>query len=1010
MPENPEILQEFAHALVERAKFQGETKFDAVTRTLYSTDASIYQIEPLGVLFPRSAEEIAMAVSLAGQFHLPILARGSGSSLAGQAIGNALILDCSRYLNRCLEINAEQGWAEVEPGVILASLNRLAAVQGLQFGPDPASAERATLGGCIANNATGAHSILYGMTVDHLLETQVVLPDGRTANFAPLPVARAQQIAENSDTAEARLYKAALVVRSRYAEAVRQDWPQTWRRVSGYNLNYLLPWSPTRPPLWEQAAAVWGASPAYPPESANTFNLANLLAGSEGTLGVLQKARLRLVALPKATLLAVIAYDSIAAACDDVPYLLSHGPSAVELIPRKMVELARTVPAYASQLNYVDQLSRQGQAPEALLVVEFSGPEKARLRAQAAGLARNTYLAEAVEAQKQVWAVRKVGLGILMSRPGSQKPVAFIEDLGVPVDKLGDFVREIERILAGYDTQAEIYAHASAGCLHIRPLIDLKTGQGRRYLRQIAQAAVELTLSLGGSISSEHGDGLARSEWLERAYGAELVSAFRLVKEAADPEYLFNPGKIIDPPAMDTNLRYGEAYASAAWTPALDFYRRGAGGLVDAIEQCNGAGVCRKADGVMCPSFQASQDEMHSTRGRANLLRAMISGQFPDGLAAEKAVKEALDLCLACKGCKAECPSGVDMAKLKYEFTQHYYQADSHRRPLRDYLFGYIDRFARLGAPFAALANWGEQNELVKNVLEKTLGLSRRRSLPRFAGKTLEAEWKAWRRRAARPSTAYREKALFLADAFGAYFHPQASLAALQLLERAEVEVIWLPGLGAGRTLISKGFLNAARRRARQVVEAAQRLDPQGRLPVVGVEPSEIYTLRDEYLDLLPGDPYVERLAGRAWTIEEYLLRCPPGEPDRLQRVIPAPAADLEPVLLHGHCYQKSQPPASDGLPVGAAASAALLRAAGYPVQVVDSGCCGMAGAFGYEAEHFHFSRQVAGLKLLPAVKAAVESTPGVQVAAAGVSCQAQIMDLSGVPAKHPVEFLKRYI
>ncbi len=995
----------------------GEIKLDSVTRLLYSTDASIYQVEPLGVLFPRSVEDLAAAVSLAARYGLPLLARGSGSSLAGQAVGQAVILDCARHLNRCLAINPEEGWADVEPGLILAALNRRASAHGLQFGPDPASAERATLGGCIANNAAGAHSILHGMTADHVLETGVILADGSQASFGPVSLAQAEERAQNAPRLEARLYRAALDIRQHSAEAIRQRWPKTWRRSAGYNLNYLLPWSSTQPPLWQTALQTW-RSPAggwpYPPIRPGELNLSSLLTGSEGTLAVLQRARLRLVALPAATLLAVLPYASIAAACDAVPALLELAPSAVELIPRKLVELARSVPAYASQLSFVEQLSTAGQPPEALLVVEFSAdsPQALRKMIPARFAEGPVYWAETAEAQRQVWAVRKVGLGILMSQPGSLKPIAFIEDMGVPVDRLGEFVRAMDKILQHYDTQAEIYAHASAGCLHIRPLIDLKTGQGRQHLRAIAAEAVALTLSLGGSTSAEHGDGLARSEWLEQAYGSEIAAAFRQLKEAADPDYLLNPGKIVNPPPMDTQLRYGPSYVAQAWQPELDFHQQGAAGLTAAVEQCNGAGVCRKADGVMCPSFQASQDEMHSTRGRANLLRAMLSGQFPSSLLAEKAVKEALDLCLACKGCRAECPSGVDMARLKYEFLDHYYQPGKHAHPLRDYLFGYLELFARLGQPFAGLVNPLMQTGLMRSSLEKLLGLSRQRPFPALAGQTLSRQ----RRRASQRAQALQpvEKVFFLVDAFGEFFHPAASLSALRLLEQARVEVLVLPGYGAGRTLISKGFLAAARRRAQAVLAQIARLDPAGELPVLGVEPSEIYTLRDEYPDLFPADPALRSqaasLAGRAWTVEEFLIRPGSDQQPRFNRAAGGLAAGQSAghpgVLLHGHCYQKTQPPAPDGHPVGAAASAALLRMAGFSVQQIEAGCCGMAGAFGYEAEHFQFSTRVAELKLLPAIRAGLEKDPAALLAASGVSCQAQLQDLGGVLARHPLELV----
>jgi FAD/FMN-containing dehydrogenase/Fe-S oxidoreductase len=994
-----------------------EVRTDPVSRLLYSTDASIYQIEPLGVAFPRTLDDLAAVVETAARYRIPILPRGSGSSLAGQAIGEALILDCTRYLNHISEINPEEQTATVEPGVILNALNREAARYNLQFGPDPASAERATLGGSLANNASGAHSIVYGMAADHLLWVEAALADGSLAEFGEVTVEEAQRKASQGirdkgigeqingvpTPIECELYRVALDIREQHANLIQERWPRVWRRASGYSLNYLLPWSPSSPPEWSSWQVSTDSQPLsrsplnYPPISPGWINLAPLFAGSEGTLFVMRRARLRMVPLLPHTILGVMAFPSLAAACDIVPELLKRHPNAVELIPRALIQLARSVPAFAHQLSWLAPLAQDGD-PAALLVVEFSGSDQARLLEQARQLGENVLIAETPVSQKQVWAVRKNGLGILLSRAGDAKPLSFIEDLAVPVEALGDFVREMERILAEHGTTGEIYAHASAGCLHIRPILSLKTSQGVRDLRSIAQQAVALTLRLGGSVSGEHGDGIARSEWLEAMYGPEVTGLFRQLKQAADPHGLLNPGKIIDPPPMDRNLRYSEDYTARDWPATLDFSLQG--GLAGAIEMCNGAGVCRKVEGVMCPSFQATREEMHSTRGRANLLRAMLTGRFPTAQMAEKSVYEALDLCLACKGCKAECPSAVDMAKLRYEFMHHYYQ--KHSRRLRDYLFGYISQFAWLGHGFAPLINPILGNPTVQRLSEKFFGLAHQRRFPRLARVSLEAQIKS-----SRPQSDRSLSPIFLlSDAFTEYFHPEVGMAAVRVLARAGYRAQLLPVIGAGRTLISKSFLEAARSHARYLLDALYRLDPQGVIPVVGLEPSEIYTLRDEYADLLPGDPRVQKLAERAYMIDEFLIR--PGADGRLRIENLAtkskePQRLLRPVLLHGHCYQKAQPPAADGFPTGVAATVKMLESVGYPVEVIDSSCCGMAGAFGYEAEHYELSVKVGEMALLPAVRAAA---PGTIVAAAGVSCQAQIEDGTGVHPFHPVQLL----
>lgn len=1013
-------LPDLARALQEAIR--GEVRFDEPTRILYSTDASIYQVEPLGVAFPRAPEELAACVEIAASFGVPVLARGSGSSLAGQAIGPALILDCSRHLHRQVEIDAEAGTALVEAGVILASLNRAAAAHGLQFGPDPASAERATLAGSLANNAAGAHSILYGMAADHLISAEVVLSDGTLATFEPLAIEQARLRAGAGDgSLEASLYRAALAIREQYGEAIRASWPRTWRRASGYNLNYLLPWSPAQPPFWPGAGNLCGEDLSqgncpYPPLKPGQINLAPLLAGSEGTLAVIRRATVRLVPTPRHTLLAMLPFASLAEACEAVPALMEAHPSAIELIPANLIRLARSAPAYARQLSFLDDLLH-GEIPAATLVVEFAGEDPGRLKERALRLGRETLLAETAEQQRQVWGVRKVGLGLLMSRPGDPKPAPFIEDLSVPVEQLGLFVREMERILAEHGTHGDFYAHASAGCLHLRPLVDLKTYSGVAALRSIASQAVDLVIRLQGAPSGEHGDGLARSEWLERAFGPQVVAAFRLLKQAADPRGLLNPGKILDSPPMEANLRYGPDYRASAWSPVLSFSRQA--GLAGAIEQCNGAGVCRKEDGLMCPSFQATGEEMHSTRGRANLLRAMISGRLPPGAATEEALHQALQLCLACKGCQSECPSGVDMARLKYEFLEHYYRpAAGRRRPLRDYLFGYVGLWARAAQPFAPALNFLFRQATFARLGEHLLGLARPRRYPELSSVSLHAALRSLDESAFSPDSsgpgaksAAQESVLFLSDAFTEYFQPHVSagLAAVRALRSAGCRARVLPVVGAGRTLLSKGFLNAARRHAARVVAAARALDPQGEAAVVGVEPSEIYALRDELPDLLPGDEYAERLARRAYMIDEFLVRPGTDGRPRLERVLEtdgragARPAGGRRVWLHGHCYQKAQPPAEDGFPTGVAATQAMLEACGYRVSPIESGCCGMAGAFGYEAEHYELSMKVGELGLFPAVR---RSPPQELLAAAGVSCQAQIEDGAGRRALHPILLL----
>jgi FAD/FMN-containing dehydrogenase/Fe-S oxidoreductase len=940
------------------------------------------------------------AVELAAKHRVPLVARGSGTSLAGQAIGNGLILDCSRWLDGVLELDPDRRVATVEPGVVLAALNRAAARHGLQFGPDPASAERATMGGVIANNATGAHSILYGMAADHLRSAEVLLSDGSEATLAEMRerpsrdqgaetgMAFESASGQASSARYAAILKAARDIRERMAEEVRTGFPRTWRNSAGYRINYLLPWSPSAPAEW--------IGRRYPGElQPGSFNLSHLLAGSEGTLAIIARATVNLVPIPKHTILGILAYSSVAEACDAVPELLQSHPSAVELLPQMILRLARTAPAFASQMDWV-----KGD-PSALLVVEFSGDDAAVLRARAKDLGRDVLIAESSADQAKVWNIRKVGLGILDSRPQRARPVAFIEDCAIPVEKLGEFVREIQRILAEHGTEGGIYAHASAGCLHVKPVLDLQTKEGTRSLRTIAADTTSLALRLGGSMSSEHGDGIARGEWLRQTYGEDLLNGMKSLKRAADPDSLLNPGKMLDAPPMDTHLRYGAEYQTTVWAPGIDF--KSNGGLAMAIEQCNGQGICRKDTGMMCPSFQATRDEMHSTRGRANLLRALIvtsrapgapprtaasvgasaaagqSGQSPRHVSS-KAVYGALDLCLGCKACKAECPSGVDMAKLKSEFLNHYYS--THRRPLRDYLFGYFHVTARLLSACAPIVNTGARLPPARGIMARALQITPFRPVPAF------------RMRSPRPRSACGDKpVLFLRDPFNHCVDTEVEQAAFDLLGAAGFKVRTLGALGAGASLVSKGFLAAARRHARRVVHELARADPAGVCPVLVIEPSELSALRHDYPDLLADMPtrIRERLS-QAVSVEEFLVQS--GGLNNLRI-----ATTGQQVAIHPHCHQKAEAGSvSDELGSGDA-SMELLRACGYEVQLIEAGCCGMAGTFGYEAEHYELSQKIAEMHLFPRIR----ELPGALIAATGAACRMQISQGTGAVAEHPL-------
>ena len=963
---DPRAQTELQELLAQR--LHGEARFDDYSRALYSTDASNHQITPLGVVLPETEEDLFVVVETAAELGVPLLPRGGGTSLSGAAVGEALILDCSKHLAEIYDIDVESRTAVVGPGVVCTQLNVAAAEHGLMYGPDPASADRATFGGMIGTNATGAHSIRYGMTADHVVAVDLVLSDGTAARFMEMSIEGAE-LKASGGSLEAQIYASALAVRSKYAKAVEERWPRTWRRSSGYSLNYLTRYTPDRPAAWDQAE--------YPP--ASEFNLAPILCGSEGTLAILRRAEVRLVARPKFTTLVVLGFESVALACEFTPAVLETGPAAVELIPRMLIERARTVPAYARRLGFVEG------DPTALLVVEYTGDTASEALAAAEELGRRGRILSRVEEQADLWAVRKAGLGLLMSVPGDAKPITFMEDVAVPVEQLSRYVREVNRILEANGTHGEWYAHASAGCLHMRPLINLRRAEGVEQMRTIAEAVVDLAISMGGSISGEHGDGISHTEYNERLFGPEIMRAFKEIKQAFDPAGILNPGKVVETEdggtRLDTHLRFGPDYVTIE--PETVFAFREQGGFVGAVEACTGVGICRKADGVMCPSFQATKDETHSTRGRANALRAAISGQLSEDALSSHELYEILDLCIECKGCKSECPTQVDMARLKAEFLGRYHAV--HGLPFRSRLFGEIAVFFRFLQPLAPLTNLVARTRPFRWLLGQTVGIAPQRILPELAPRRFSSVFK--------PSTgasAGKQVVLFL-DTFTEFNSPEIGEAAVSLLRAAGFDVTLVPGqVCCGRPLISKGMLKRAKENAVRNVRVLAPYAREG-MKIVGLEPSCVSALQDEYPDLLPDNQDVMVVADATILIEEYLVA-----ENRLETVQFVPGN--EPIVLHNHCHTKSLR--------GSMATIEMLRATGRPVEEIASGCCGMAGSFGYEAEHYDISMQIGELVLFPAVREATMREGMMHVVAPGTSCRAQIRDGTAVKAQHPVQLL----
>ncbi len=977
-------------------------RLDRMTRGLYATDASMYQIEPVGVLLPRHVDDVQAAVEEAARFGIPILPRGSGSSLAGSAVGAALVVDTSRWLDGIGEIDPEAKTVTVQPGVVLDLLNARLAAHGLMVGPDPASSSRATLGGMVGTNATGTHSVRYGSVVDHVRSLDALLPDGTPVTFGALDAAGWQRKLGSGGT-EGDLYRRLDALLAEHGEAVRRDTPAWWRRAGGYRLERLLDGG-------------GDGSAALTTGSAAERNLAHLLCGSEGTLAFTTSITLGLVDRPRRTALGVAHFASRRAALEAVEPILATDPAAVELFDRIALHRAREVEEYRPKLHFV-QTDRDGSYPAALLIVEYYGETDAELAAKLDELARTlgggVITKCLVGAQiRDVWDVRKVGLGLAMSARLPVQAQAFIEDAAVPVEHLPDYITRLEGVLAEAGTEAIVYAHASAGCLHVRPFLDIKDAGDIAAMERVAAASADLVKEYGGILSSEHGDGLARSWLAPSFYGADLYAAYRAVKDAFDPGRRFNPGRVVEAPPMTENLRYGAAYDTIPLLSDLDF---GPGGFAAAVEACNGNGQCRKRDaGTMCPSFMVTRDERDSTRGRANALRLALSGALPPDALTGPEMKDVMDLCISCKACRAECPASVDMAKLKAAWQQKYWKANP--MPPRTWLLANLPRLARrLAGPLAPLVNRAGTSKAAQATL-KRLGLTTERPLPTFArhpfgppaflgssgtrpfGRPRKAVPRVEGDSPSRPErrdssrsdggTGGGSEVVLYADTFTRYLEPDVARAAQAVLEAAGFAVVVPPYRCCGRTYLSKGLLDRAKTLAREAIDTLAPYAEAG-LPVVGLEPSCVLTLRDEFLAFFPGDARAEAVAGAAVTFEEFVA-----QRAEVFEALPWRAAGR--VLLHGHCHQKALS--------GIAPSVACLETAGFGVEFVDAGCCGMAGAFGYEAEHVAVSKAMAERVLAPAVRAA---DTGTHIAAAGTSCRAQITDTTARTARHPAELLR---
>ena len=943
-------------ALATRLKneIHGDVLFDAATRGRYSTDASIYQIEPIGVVIPQTEEDAITAMQIGIDAGVAVLPRGGGTSQCGQTVGEALIIDVSKYLRNVVDFNAEARTAVVQPGVVLDQLNAFLKPHGLWFPVDVSTSAQATIGGMTGNNSCGSRSIFYGNMVHNVRGVDAVLADGNEYHFGAAPSDLSQLDGPQGYRDLVRKIRDIAVMN---AEEIELRYPKLLRRVGGYNLDMV---------------------------SGHAFNMAHLLVGSEGTLAYSKRVHLNLSTLPKHKTLGVCHFKSFYKSMEAPQQIVKLKPTAVELVDRTMIGLARSNAAFRP----IVEKFIQGD-PDAILLVEFAGDDKdeqiARLKQLVelmADLGHPDSVIEITDAalQRDVWEVRKAGLNIMMSMKGDGKPVSFIEDCAVPLEHLAEYTDRLTKVFEKHGTTGTWYAHASVGTLHVRPILNMRD-DGAHKMRAIAEEAAEMVKQYKGSYSGEHGDGLVRSEWIAPFFGPKLTQAFENIKDIFDPKGLLNPGKIVRPSKQDDRslFRFKPGYKTIPIKTVLDWQEWG--GLDKAVEMCNNNGHCRKFDaGTMCPSFRVTRDEQHLTRGRANTLRLALSGQLgPDAFTSDE-MHQAMDLCVSCKGCKRECPTGVDMAKMKIEFLHHYKQR--HGFTLKDKLIANLPHYAPWVSKLGWLAN------IAQAVAKGFVGFASQRSLPKWRGDAISNLIIA-------DAVGKREVVLFI-DTFNNYFEPDNARAALKVLEAAGYTV-HIPRakdtkrpLCCGRTYLATGMVDKARAEAQRTIDTLMPYIERG-IPVVGLEPSCLLGMRDEFLSLWP-TPQAAELDLNAYLFEEFIAR----ELDAGRFKLNLKSLPQKKALLHGHCHQKAF-----------AAMPAVLRVLKLipelQTELIESSCCGMAGSFGYDAEHYDVSMQMAEAALLPKVREAGKDT---LIIADGTSCRHQIHDGAQREAVHVARVL----
>ncbi|MEC7837278.1 MAG: FAD-linked oxidase C-terminal domain-containing protein [Chloroflexota bacterium] len=944
-----------------KSNIQGEVNFDDVYKQMYSTDGSIYSMTPIGVTLPKNPDDVSAIIEICNKNNTAVLPRGGGTSLSGQTVNSAIVMDFSKYMNKVLEINPEEKYVITEPGITIDNLNEKLNYTNLHFTPDPSTKSRANIGGAMGNNSCGAHSVIYGKTVDQVKEMEVILSDSSKAYFEEIS-GKVLEDKISLNNLEGKIYRDVMSLSSKYYDEINNKYSKVNRRVGGYNLDLVHP-------------------------NSNKLNLVNIMVGSEGTLAAVTKAKLNLEPLPKYVGLAILHFTDLIESMEATVATLEEGPAAVEHIGKMIITQAKQSLGFARNLDFL-----QGE-PTDILVVEMNGTSENEVKSKIQKLSekmKRLNLSYAIttlfDSSKisQVWAMRQAGLGLMMNIPGDEKPIPFVEDTAVSPEKLPEYVKRFDEIVRSNGTEAGYYGHAAEGCLHIRPTINLKAQEGIDRMIKISSEISDLVKEFDGSLSGEHGDGIVRGVWSEKMYGPKIINSFRELKGAFDPDSIMNPGKIFDTPKMGDNLRYGTTYKLKSIDTILDFTEEG--GFEGAVEKCIGVGACRKLNaGAMCPSYMATREEVHSTRGRANALRGVLSGALKEDILTSKKMLKVLDLCIECKSCKSECPANVDMAKIKYEFLHNYYK--KHKIPFRSKLIGSVPILYKfIAGPQAYIFNIANKLPFIKILTEKIVGIHKNRHMPTISSYTFES----WFKKRISNSSNSRGKILFFHDTHINYIHPEVGKSAVKILEAAGYEVEITDRKCCGRTMISKGLLDDAKKNVDYNTNLLYEYVKKG-IKIVGVEASCISSIQDEFPDLAEDKNKAKKISENTFTIQDILMQI---QNDNNQQI--KWNSSNKDLLLFVHCHERALKGTNNSL-------GSLNLPKKYNAKLIDAGCCGMAGSFGMEKEHYNVSKKMAEDRLLPSINNSEESQ---EIIVTGISCHDQINDLSDKKARYLVEVL----